>query len=217
MNIYCYKMSRYLQDNVFSPCRGKAALIVRFSEIMAELCYASEVERRDANLFIVIGKFQRLFIVGDRKIFSIQFPLSISRAEDGNGPNTFFLDGIPIDSYTISRVSTIVNHNFQDIDSDVYSLAENVLTEHSAVPNIGTQTYQEVVWRLLKRLLLLEDGYIRYDHDPENADPEMHPLHHLDIFYSPECTFKIGLDKGIGHTHFIDILDASTKCRSIAV
>lgn len=210
-------MSRYLQDNIFSPCRGKAAVINRFSEIMAELCYMPEVDRRDANLVIVIGKFQRLFVMGERKIFSIQFPLSISRSQVASEANTFFLDGAPIDSYTISRVSAIVHHNFQDINSDIYTFADSVLTEHSAIPNIGSQTYQEVVWQLLKKLLLLEEGYIRYDYDVENFDPETHPLHHLDIFYSPECTFKIGLDKSIEHAHFIDILDAGTKCRSITV
>lgn len=217
MNFHYYKMSRYLQDNVFSPCRGKAAVINRFAEIMAELCYAPEVDRRDANLIIAIGKFQRLFVIGERKIFSIQFPLSISKSQVAGEANTFFLDGAPIDSYTISRVSTIIHHNFQNLDNDIYSLADSVLTEHSAIPNIGSQTYQEIVWQLLKRLLLLEEGYIRYDHDPENFEPDTHPLHHLDIFYSPECTFKIGLDKSIEHALFVDILDASTRCRSITV
>lgn len=210
-------MSRYLQDNVFSPCRGKAAVINRFAEIMAELCYMPEVDRRDANLVIVIGKFQRLFVIGERKIFSIQFPLSISKSQNIGEANAFFLDGSPIDSYTISRVSAIIHNDFQDFDNDFYSFADSVLTEHSAIPNIGSQAYNEVVWKLLKRLLLLEEGYIRYDYDPENFDLETHPLHHLDIFYSPECTFKIGLDKSIEHTSFIDILDVSTRCRSITV
>jgi len=52
-----------------------------------------------------------------------------------------------------------------------------------------------------------------YDHDSENEDKELHPLHHFDIFYSSNATFKIELNQILEHNHFLDIMDISTHCR----
>lgn len=216
MDFYKYKMSRFLKDRVFSPCRGKAEMVVRLAEIMAELCFTPEVDR-DPDLVIAVGKTQRMFVVSTGKIFSVQFPFAVKRAAARDLPNQFYMLGIEIDNYVLSRVSAIVYENFMHMDNDVYSLMENVLTEHSVAPNAGAQTYQEAVWKVLKAFLMMEDGYLRYDNDPANADAEFHPLNHLDVFYSPGCTFKIGLDRTVDNEALMDILNPQTKCRSIVV
>ena len=88
------------------------------------------------------------------------------------------------------------------------------------------------LWSLLKSIFMLEDIYIRYDYDPKHADDGngereinldeagnpiiTHPLHHLDVFYSPEQTFKIGLTDKIDYEILLDILDSRTKCRMLS-
>lgn len=76
-------------------------------------------------------------------------------------------------------------------------------------------TFDGDIWCLFRELLISEDGYIRYDHDPDNAAGDMHPLHHLDVFYSSGSTFKLGLRNSIDTATFEDYLDITTACRYI--
>ncbi|MCI5147779.1 MAG: hypothetical protein D3923_20140 [Candidatus Electrothrix sp. AR3] len=65
----------------------------------------------------------------------------------------------------------------------------------------------------------MEDGYIRYDIDPENyekfkkrGEKHKHPENHYDVFYSNNLTFKIGLKSIITYSEFIDLLNVNTDC-----
>lgn len=216
MDIYRYTMSRYLRNKVFSPCRGKAAFIIRLCEIMSELCDVQE-SAENVDLIVGIGKFQRLFIVSGAKIFSTHFPFVLQRSLEVGSPNTYTLAGTKIDSYILSRISSIVSENFSDIERNIYEFADSVTSNMAIAPTAGGAGFSDEVWGVLKELLLLEEGYLRYDFDPKNYDEITHPLHHLDIFYTPGCTFKVGLDKEVTHDLLLDILDPRTKCRMIGV
>lgn len=216
MDFYRYKMSRYLKDRIFAPCRGKAALLFRLNDAMAELCYTTEA-KDDYDLVIAIGKFQRIFFICDKKIFSIYFPFTVQRPNTIGQPNIFTLAGIEIDNYLLSRLTTIITDNLHEIESNIYEFADSVTTSLAVSPSEGVQTIQEDIWTILRKLLLNEDGYLRYDYDPKNFHELTHPLDHLDIFYSPECTFKVGLNLSVDHHTLIDILDPKTKCRTMTI
>jgi hypothetical protein len=65
----------------------------------------------------------------------------------------------------------------------------------------------------LEEIFRAEPGYIRFDHDPKHAKPDLHPLNHIDINYSTYSTYKIGLkDRMIGD-HFEDMLNTNTNCQ----
>lgn len=72
------------------------------------------------------------------------------------------------------------------------------------------------VWYLVFLLWHLEDGYIRYDHDPEHENARIHPLHHLDINYASDTTYKIGLNRKITIKEFMDFLDVKKECPFLA-
>jgi hypothetical protein len=59
---------------------------------------------------------------------------------------------------------------------------------------------------------MLEAGYIRYDYDEEHEKGVMHPLHHLDINYSNQSTYKIGLKEEIDSITLKEILDIKNDC-----
>ncbi|OXS21766.1 hypothetical protein CGU37_13080 [Pseudomonas fluorescens] len=214
MDLYRYKMSKYLYDRIFVPCRTKSELIIRIGETVAELTFSIENEK-DYDVVIAIGKLQRIFFVSEKKIFSVYFPFSIRRNEDPKLPHFFELSGVPIDSYMISRACTAIAESFGDENKDIYSFADSVISSFTVSDVEGVQTVSEDVWMVVKRLMMLEEGYLRYDNDPDNYNALTHPLDHLDVFYSPSCTFKIGLPGQIGHDHLLDILDPLTRCRII--
>ena len=65
----------------------------------------------------------------------------------------------------------------------------------------------------LRELLLMEDGYIRYDYDEEHKNGDLHPLNHYDLFYSSHATFKIGLNAILSEDEFVDLLDIKSDCK----
>ena len=67
----------------------------------------------------------------------------------------------------------------------------------------------ENLYRVLTELLIMEDGYIRYDYDPEHENGHLHPLHHYDIFYHSNNTFKIGLNKKCEFLNMLNLLNNS--------
>ena len=80
----------------------------------------------------------------------------------------------------------------------------------------------EFFWAFLRELLLMEDGYIRYDFDSEHfseykkrGEDHKHPENHYDLFYSTQATFKLGLENKIKDTELIDLLNINTNCKYI--
>lgn len=211
MDLYRYKMSKYLRDRIFVPCRTKSELILRITEAIAEITFTVE-SVTEFDIVIAIGKFQRIFFISERKIFSVFFPFSIRRSEDPRIPHLLDMNGIAIDSFILSRAATAIADGLVD-DKDIYSFADSVISCFTVSDVEGVNVVSDDIWKVVKRLMMLEEGYLRYDNDPDNFDAVTHPLDHLDIFYSPSCTFKVGLTSKIGHNHLMDILDPRTRCR----
>lgn len=207
MKKYSYKMSEYLKRSIFSPCRDKVSLIRHLTDTMKELCYAQE-SKDDYDLVIIIDKFQRIFFMSENKIYSLAFPFRVIESKSNNEPHSFFAGTVLIDSFLLSNLETLIQEHFTHNNNDFYDFCESMF---------DTVKVNQDVWLVLRQLCLIEEGYIRYDFDPNHYDAVTHPLHHLDIFYSPGGTFKIGLDKGILYNEMIDILHPRTNCRSISV
>ncbi len=130
-----------------------------------------------------ISKMSRLFFFSENKHFSIAFPF-IAKLND-DGVLAFYNDsGFEISSKTLSEITAIIDSGY-DFDNgsfiDFYDSFEESLVES---PNF---------WTVFLKLMTFEEGYIRYDYDEEHENGDLHPLNHLDIFYSSKPTFKIGL------------------------
>ena len=78
----------------------------------------------------------------------------------------------------------------------------------------------DYIWELLKGLLMFEDGYVRFDNDPEEYNraknegrEHTHPENHIDVFYNNGNTFKLGLKRKSTPDEFIDYFDSETNCK----
>ena len=156
----------------------------------------------DGKITIYVDKMSRMFFFTEKKYFSIVLPFLV---QEENSKLKFSYNGIEIDHSLISKIIRIVNNN-NFMSENVYAFFEVCFEEFENDTNS---------WDILRDLMLMEDGYIRYDIDEENINvekPRQHPLHHCDIFYSNGNTCKFGLDKPLIEPNFIDLLNIRTDC-----
>ena len=151
--------------------------------------------------YLTINSMSRLVFVSKEKIYSISFPFQIN-GEIGSF-KIYSLHHLDINSKATSSILAL-------IDDGIFN-EPHVLD--FAMPVADSHDIDSDLWAFLRELLLWEDGYIRYDDDPKNVNGDVHPRHHLDVFYSGPATFKLGLKQPIQHLTFTDILDTKTNCR----
>lgn len=175
--------------------------IVRFISIHQEIPI---VDQPVGKLKIVIDKMSRIFIISDYKHVTFSFPFTLVQDE-----NEGFYIRSPhygvIDSVVLSKIKRLLLDDSTFEDACISSFADNVLDNLSVSPSF---------WSLLRELLLFEDGYLRFDHDPdpERLHATKHPLNHLDIFYSGYASFKLGVDKHLDEYDLPNILDLNSDC-----
>ncbi len=147
------------------------------------------------RIHFIVDDMNRIFFESPNKIFSIRSPFNI---REENGELIFYTNSINnIDHKVTSEVlSFILDERFESTSS--YQFLESF---EDNIPN------GDELWSLIKELLIFEDGYIRFDHDPENENGRQHPLNHLDICYSRASTFKIGTHKRPCINYLKGILD----------
>lgn len=160
--------------------------------------------------FIIVDDTSRMFLFENNKFFSISFPFQINVDKK----QVRFLS-MPLTLGLLSIVSSILN-DFDERQSMI-ELTEKILDneEYNALLKDEQQTVEE----LIVCLLSYETGYVRYDYDLENYEkykslgkPDLHPLNHLDINYTSNATYKIGIKNAIDINVFLDCLDPNTDC-----
>jgi len=170
-------------------------------------------EKIAGKIILYIDKMSRLFFITEKKYFSIVFPFfAYDKDEDGKYRFSFQND-IDVDSQLISQVINIIQCD---------EFKENCSLNFVAPICDYEEQCDENFWIFLRELLLMEDGYIRYDYDEENynkavkkGEEHKHPLNHCDFFYSSNATFKIGLDNNLEKDEFIDLMNVITDCKYI--
>ena len=156
----------------------------------------------DGKITIYVDKMSRIFFFTEKKYFSVVLPFLV---QEENSKLKFSYNGVEIDHSVINKIIRIVNNN-NFMSENVYTFLEVCFEEFENDTNS---------WAILRDLMLMEDGYIRYDIDEENVNiekPRQHPLHHCDIFYSNGNTCKFGLDESLFEPNFIDLLNIRTNC-----
>ncbi len=179
-------------------------------------------EKIGGTITLVIERMSRLFFTSkeDKKIYSIVFPFFIERIDDS------FV--VKLQKFEYLDYIESENNNFIEID---YQLISNVLSfikcdnfkEQCSLDFITPideyEQYDKNFWIFLRELLLMEDGYIRYDYDEKNykkalknGKQHLHPLNHYDLFYSSNATFKIGILDEIQNDNMINFLNINKEC-----
>lgn len=212
MKLYKFQVNEYLIG-------GSTAIREKFDIIkllIGTIKYISSVTLDDLNsgldnditVIIHVSKMSRIFYCQDEKIYTVQFPFSILEKDRRL---KIYYDKYELDSKITTILENIFNHQIV-FNESLESMAEvyyNTMKEFE----VESVIYNEVCWEMFLYLLSFEPGYLRYDYDLKRQDQIMHPLNHLDFYYSGKNTFKIGLGKKINEDDLIDIIDINTKCK----
>ncbi|MDO4336857.1 MAG: hypothetical protein Q4C91_02085 [Eubacteriales bacterium] len=212
MKIIERKIGEFFCEKVIKPIRNKQDAILLLLETL-KLVNGNEngITKERGRVIICIDKMNRIFYETDEKIFSLCFPFSLEEKE-----NHYFriydnLTDLEITNQMISLLISIFRK-----DGKLGESLENVMD--FIIESAEDYEYQNIddIWRLLFKLWYMEDGYIRYDYDPEHENNKIHPLHHLDVNYSSGTTYKIGLMDALKIDELRDILDTTTDCLYLA-
>ncbi|AZT90568.1 hypothetical protein ELD05_07865 [Caldicellulosiruptor changbaiensis] len=196
------KYSFYSYKEFFKkPIRNKIDILKILINTLEIILNQSSCDIKNANITVVKDrKMQRVFYHYENKIFTIYFPFSIEEIE---GIYELWWDEIRIDHAIISTMMSII-----EIEEDLKNkeffevIIENIEAKRDELiqDGIALKIIENSI-KILKYLLITEDGYLRYDCDEvnwkkawEKGNANKHPLHHLDIFYLDDNTFKIGLE-----------------------
>jgi hypothetical protein len=205
VNIFCFGLDEYQTRNFFQVIRSKEDIISIWMEFIKIALVNIKIrpERSAGKIVLAKNKMSRLFFVANNKCFSVNFPFNV---HNNNGFFEFYTyNAIAIENKESSDIISILNikQNNTFVGCDVYKFFEVLF---------DICEYNQEIWQLFRYLMLQEDGYLRYDHDPEHEDGKFHPLNHIDICYSNSASFKIGMEEIPNYSILLDIFDRNTYC-----
>lgn len=210
MKTFEFNLNQHMINNLFKPIRNKVQIIELLMNSIKIMLINSTIENNDTKGKMILqkNKMSRLFYFTDDKYFSIAFPFFVNEIDNEFIFSTKLIK--EIDNKLTSDVISLIN--CKEIDADCSLDFVEPIVEYAASEN-------ELIWTFLKELIFMEDGYIRYDFDQatydtykEKNEEDRHPLNHYDLFYSSNCTFKIGLKNRIDTDTLINLVDTTTDC-----
>lgn len=215
-----FNLNQKIYDLLCRRIKLKSHLIEILIEISSLIIVNVPVNDEGLGKFIIsVDGMRRIFFsVKDTsaevyKHFSFNFPFKLYN-EYGRFKLETLNGGVIIESPHIAILRSIcANDAFNEklcrhgLFLDFAQLVESTFADLG----IEMQYYERDLNQILMELFTFEPSYIRYDYDEENANGRIHPLNHLDVFYSQSTTFKLGC-KHLELNEFIDILDIDTEC-----
>ena len=199
---YTFQVDEYQLEWIFSPIRAKRdviALLMRTIKVM--MLPPMFPVTSSGQITLQISKMSRLFFMTNDKMFSVNFPFVAVQTDDCLRFHS--IHHKDVNSMIASHVLAILESNDSLESREVFHFAEPI--------SDLCQSDADFLC-LFRELLTYEDGYIRYDHDKVRSNGHIHPLDHLDVFYTTGNTFKLGLNRNISLGNFADVLDLSTNC-----
>lgn len=202
MKVYTFNLDQYQAKWAFSPIRSKQDILLLWMNTLKTMLAYVPIGDADAagRLVLVVSKMSRVFFISSNKVFSITFPFFTNLTDDTFEFKTHACD--QIDNRVTSEIISLIDAGVLS-DGNIWSFVEPIEVACEIDENI---------WNLLRELMLCEDGYLRYDHDVDRANGHIHPLHHIDVFYANNSTFKIGLLTELSQVDLADLLDVTTAC-----
>jgi len=212
MKKYKFNISKNVLTKFFPEQRvkDKAQIIEILMETVRYMLINPEISDEESvgKIILYIDKMSRLFFFKEKKYFSIVFPFLTSE-QDGR-LSFSFQNEIDVTSRLISKVISIIK-----CDEFKEKCSLDFITPICDFEDECDENF----WIFLREILLMEDGYIRYDYDEksynealERGEKHKHPLNHYDLFYSNKATFKLGLNSEVSDDDFIDLVDIKTNC-----
>lgn len=185
--------------------------IIKYLNIVAPKEYESMIAGGPGNIILIlhIDKMSRIFVSENNKIHTFHFPFNLIVL---GGKMKVYYNGIEIDNGILSLLTA----TFRELD-DWQSIERIIESYWDAIDDFDISAAEAQIYNgLITFLLSFETGYLRFDHDEENAhNKPFHPINHLDIYYTNKTKFKVGLQNKIDHVQLIDILNISTPCMTL--
>ncbi|WP_338981326.1 hypothetical protein [Fusobacterium nucleatum] len=202
-------LDKKLYDLLTKPIRNKTDTITIIIETITYLliynCFPKEDIQSYGDIIIKIEKMNRIIYSLENKIYSLGFPFNIQELDNEEYKIYDKECNIEFSNKFISILKDKLKCYFSindDIDEFYLKFIE---------ADLELDILKEV-WQVLKKFILFECGYLRYDYDEEHKNGDIHPLNHYDIYYTNTNTFKIGLDNKIDLEKFVDLLNLNTNC-----
>lgn len=206
---FSFQLDEHQAKQFFSPIRNKEQIINLLMRSIKVMLIDERLETEtEYEMVLTVSKMSRLFYYSKDKYFSINFPFTVVEKEE--------------------KIKFSFK-NYFDIDHKVTSDVISILTQHQKEqfneycifdfidPITNVMEFNDTFWLFFRELLSFEDGYIRYDHDEDHVNGEIHPLDHYDVFYQSNNTFKIGLRKRSRKESIIDLLETESKCHYLEI
>ena len=211
MIIYRISLSQIVWDSYFRPIRSKQDILTVLMNCirLANTNISLLSEEHVGKLTIFKNKNTHRFVISKaEQYYSFAIPFRTQATEEGTIEFSHS-GGTIIDSMMVSAINTLLKSDIFNLSNDVMGTLE--ITE-AVSEEMADDTIRDWLWPIFQDLLAYNDGYLRYDHDAENADGHFHPVHHLDIFYSNQAQIKAGLMDLMQEESFIDFLNKETEC-----
>ena len=204
----------YYDTKLMKPLRKQEECVSLILELLNILLVGDMIGNEKGVIIINVDKMSRLFCFSDNKYFSMVFPFDIEITEEKSNNYKIYdsILGIDIDNRIIvlmERILSQIDFTKKTIDEIIEKAYFDVSSEEYTEDEVGK------CFNLILRLLSMELGYIRYDYDPEHEKGTLHPLYHLDVNYSSNGAYKLGIHKKMEKEEFVDLLDIKTECRYI--
>lgn len=202
MKIITKELLPFQEKDFFKPVRSKVdyAWVILHSLRILLLNYPIDHNPSNSSFKLKIDKMSRLFFYKEGKFYSISFPFNVLINGNNEVSRITTLSSEPIDNKNISSaISILKNDKFKLQPSPIDFWVE---TDSDDLEGLS----------LLEEIFISEPGYIRYDHDKENENSKLHPLHHVDINYASYSTYKFGVDEALENLKFENIVDILTNC-----
>lgn len=184
-----------------------ARIAVECAQYISSGIGSSEEALDKPYLQVFVDKMRRIFICTDSRLYSIGLPFMFHLNRDGTCGFSF--QGKDLDSLTLSVLVSVLRD--ERLDEDISRLSE-------VVDDVGItfgDSSVDLKWidTLAAVVVSFDYGYVRFDRDEENEDGSIHPLYHLDICYSGEVQYKVGLHDDLDCSSLADILNIRSSCR----
>lgn len=209
--MYIFEITERMHKKFFDfPIRKKRdsiILLINLCDYLLNFSQISDSEKIISSMYIKNNNGYRLFYEESGKTYTLCSPFRFYVVDDSIEITNSILGIIGNPEISLLKRIFITEKLYSLKDAvDSYCLIETIIYEDF---NSISITPQEM-WNFLISFISYESGYLRYDYDPKNCNGKIHPLHHLDIFYTNYSTFKFGIKKTMPIEDFIDMFDSET-------
>jgi hypothetical protein len=200
------ELNSFQKDSIVAAIRDKKSILNLLVNSIRLLLMKDNLplhtpEEVVGKLVLCVDKMSRIFVCVQNKITSFNFPFMVKMNDQDD--MLFYHPSVgDIDSRVLSAVTQILN------DPSFHSGCATAFADSI----IDVEEEIEGIWELVRSLLTFEDGYLRYDCDADNVNGDLHPLNHIDVFYSSSSSFKLGLRHPIDVEALKDIVNIKTAC-----